>query len=85
MTKWREINMDQMGAELRRFVKVTNGQAFYWLSQLRHRWDEQQRHCLANICDVHFFYSYQYLGNTPRLVITPSLAGATSLRPSLST
>ena len=24
MTKWREINMDQMGAELRRFVKVTS-------------------------------------------------------------
>uniref|UniRef100_A0A8C8GDR1 Uncharacterized protein n=1 Tax=Oncorhynchus tshawytscha TaxID=74940 RepID=A0A8C8GDR1_ONCTS len=54
---------------------VTNGQAFYWLSQLRHRWDEQQRQCLANICDVQFFYSYQYLENTPRLVITPSLAG----------
>ncbi|XP_042173098.1 dynein beta chain, ciliary [Oncorhynchus tshawytscha] len=57
------------------FLQVTNGQAFYWLSQLRHRWDEQQRQCLANICDVQFFYSYQYLENTPRLVITPSLAG----------
>lgn len=42
-----------------------------WLSQLRHRWDEKEKHCLANICDAQFLYSYEYLGNTPRLVITP--------------
>uniref|UniRef100_A0A4W5LEK0 Uncharacterized protein n=1 Tax=Hucho hucho TaxID=62062 RepID=A0A4W5LEK0_9TELE len=57
--------------KLNMFLQVTNRQAFYWLSQLWHRWDEQQRYCLANICDVQFFYSYQYLGNTPRLVISP--------------
>ncbi|XP_071372237.1 dynein axonemal heavy chain 11 isoform X2 [Centroberyx affinis] len=51
--------------------KVTNSQAFQWLSQLRHCWDEQQRHCFVNICDAQFLYSYEYLGNTPRLVITP--------------
>ncbi|MGH0147735.1 UNVERIFIED_CONTAM: hypothetical protein FKN15_039853 [Acipenser sinensis] len=51
--------------------KVTNGQAFAWLSQLRHIWDENQRHCYVNICDAQFQYSYEYLGNTPRLVITP--------------
>ncbi|RXM27080.1 Dynein heavy chain 11, axonemal [Acipenser ruthenus] len=51
--------------------KVTNGQAFAWLSQLRHIWDENQRHCYVNICDAKFQYSYEYLGNTPRLVITP--------------
>nr|XP_006007896.1 PREDICTED: dynein heavy chain 11, axonemal [Latimeria chalumnae] len=51
--------------------KVTNSQAFLWLSQLRHRWDDAQKHCLANICDAQFQYSYEYLGNTPRLVITP--------------
>ncbi|XP_043931285.1 dynein axonemal heavy chain 11-like [Protopterus annectens] len=51
--------------------KVCNGQAFAWLSQLRHRWDDDQRHCFANICDAQFQYSYEYLGNTPRLVITP--------------
>ena len=51
--------------------KVENAQAFTWLSQLRHRWDETQKHCFANICDAQFKYAYEYLGNTPRLVITP--------------
>ncbi|KAL7826037.1 hypothetical protein SRHO_G00337750 [Serrasalmus rhombeus] len=51
--------------------KVMNGQAFAWLSQLRHRWDEQQKHCYINICDAQFQFSYEYLGNTNRLVITP--------------
>uniref|UniRef100_A0A3B3RIQ7 Dynein axonemal heavy chain 17 n=1 Tax=Paramormyrops kingsleyae TaxID=1676925 RepID=A0A3B3RIQ7_9TELE len=51
--------------------KVENSQAFLWLSQLRHRWDDDRQHCFANICDAQFLYSYEYLGNTPRLVITP--------------
>ncbi|KAI7797195.1 putative dynein heavy chain 9, partial [Triplophysa rosa] len=51
--------------------KVDNSQAFVWLSQLRHRWGESEKHCFANICDAQFLYSYEYLGNTPRLVITP--------------
>ncbi|XP_077689901.1 dynein axonemal heavy chain 17 [Eretmochelys imbricata] len=52
-------------------AKVENSQAFTWQSQLRHRWDEEKRHCYANICDAQLQYSYEYLGNTPRLVITP--------------
>ncbi|XP_030057583.1 dynein axonemal heavy chain 11 [Microcaecilia unicolor] len=51
--------------------KVTNSQAFAWLSQLRHHWNDSSKHCFANICDAIFQYSYEYLGNTPRLVITP--------------
>uniref|UniRef100_A0A3P8TGW6 Dynein, axonemal, heavy polypeptide 9 like n=1 Tax=Amphiprion percula TaxID=161767 RepID=A0A3P8TGW6_AMPPE len=51
--------------------KVTTGQAFAWLSQLRHCWDEETRHCYVNICDAQFQFSYEYLGNTNRLVITP--------------
>ncbi|XP_039357485.1 dynein heavy chain 17, axonemal isoform X14 [Mauremys reevesii] len=52
-------------------AKVENSQAFTWQSQLRHRWDEGKKHCYANICDAQLQYSYEYLGNTPRLVITP--------------
>lgn len=52
-------------------MKVESASAFQWASQLRHRWGEQERHCFANICDAQFTYSYEYLGNTPRLVITP--------------
>ncbi|XP_022380343.1 dynein heavy chain 9, axonemal [Enhydra lutris kenyoni] len=51
--------------------KVDSAQAFLWLSQLRHHWDDEAKHCFANICDAQFLYSYEYLGNTPRLVITP--------------
>uniref|UniRef100_A0A803TAN9 Uncharacterized protein n=1 Tax=Anolis carolinensis TaxID=28377 RepID=A0A803TAN9_ANOCA len=51
--------------------KVSNGQAFTWLSQLLHRWDEELSECFVNICDAQFQYAYEYLGNSPRLVITP--------------
>ncbi|VEL08808.1 unnamed protein product [Protopolystoma xenopodis] len=51
--------------------KVENAAAFTWLCQLRHRWDEAEKDCFANICDAQFRYAHEYLGNTPRLVITP--------------
>lgn len=51
--------------------KVLSSEAFTWLSQLRHRWDENLDHCFANICNAQFQYQYEYLGNTSRLVITP--------------
>lgn len=51
--------------------KVENSQAFQWQSQLRHEWDNDKDNCYANICDAEFQYDYEYLGNTPRLVITP--------------
>ncbi|KAK6645275.1 hypothetical protein RUM43_001551 [Polyplax serrata] len=51
--------------------KVESSTEFQWQSQLRHRWDEQEKDCFANICDAQFRYSHEYLGNTPRLVITP--------------
>ncbi|CAG7732677.1 unnamed protein product [Allacma fusca] len=52
-------------------MKVETSQAFQWQSQLRHRWDDNEKDCFANICDAQFRYWYEYLGNTPRLVITP--------------
>uniref|UniRef100_T1IU37 Dynein beta chain, ciliary n=1 Tax=Strigamia maritima TaxID=126957 RepID=T1IU37_STRMM len=51
--------------------KIENSQAFLWQSQLRHRWDEQTSDCFANICDAVFRYSHEYLGCSPRLVVTP--------------
>lgn len=51
--------------------RVENAQAFTWLSQVRHRWDDAEQDCFANICDAQFRYSHEYLGNTTRLVITP--------------
>ncbi|XP_045527512.1 dynein beta chain, ciliary-like [Pieris brassicae] len=52
-------------------AKVETSNAFQWQSQLRHRWDMKLNNCFANICDAQFLYDYEYLGNTPRLVITP--------------
>lgn len=51
--------------------KVEHATAFQWQSQIRHRWSDEYFHCFANICDAQFRYDYEYLGNTPRLVITP--------------
>uniref|UniRef100_A0A8C5KUF0 Dynein axonemal heavy chain 11 n=1 Tax=Jaculus jaculus TaxID=51337 RepID=A0A8C5KUF0_JACJA len=51
--------------------KVVSPQAFAWLSQLRHQWEDTQKHCFVSICDAQFQYVYEYLGNSPRLVITP--------------
>lgn len=51
--------------------KIDSSSAFSWQSQLRHRWDKLSDDCFANICDAEFRYDYEYLGNTPRLVITP--------------
>ncbi|ODM96635.1 Dynein beta chain, ciliary [Orchesella cincta] len=40
-------------------------------SQLRHRWDGVSGDCYAKYMDAELMYWYEYLGNTPRLVITP--------------
>ncbi|XP_046391607.1 dynein beta chain, ciliary-like [Ischnura elegans] len=52
-------------------AKVDSSYAFQWQSQLRHRWDDKLDDCFGNICDAEFRYAYEYLGCTPRLVITP--------------
>ena len=50
--------------------KEENSSCFSWQSQLRIRWDDEVGDCFTNICDAVFRYNYEYLGNTPRLVIT---------------
>ncbi|CAG9836481.1 unnamed protein product [Diabrotica balteata] len=52
-------------------MKIENAQTFQWQSQLGHKWNGTREDCFANICDATFRYSYEYLENTPRLVITP--------------
>ena len=51
--------------------KTETASAFLWCAQLRARWSDLDNHAYINICDAQFKYSYEYLGNTPRLVVTP--------------
>ncbi|KAL7677341.1 hypothetical protein ACOME3_003577 [Neoechinorhynchus agilis] len=50
-------------------LRVSSALEFPWQSQLRFNWLEDG--CKAYICDASFMYQYEYLGNKPRLVITP--------------
>jgi dynein heavy chain len=51
--------------------KVSSVTHFRWQSQLRYRWDEQEADMFISITDARFRYGHEYLGNGPRLVITP--------------
>eukprot|EP00924_Labyrinthula_sp_SR-Ha-C_P010247 snap_masked-scaffold_23-processed-gene-1.31-mRNA-1 protein AED:0.10 eAED:0.11 QI:0/-1/0/1/-1/1/1/0/4309 len=75
---------------------VTDTNSFEWLSQLRYYWEEQPDdfnrygknpwNLMVRILNATQMYSYEYLGNSSRLVITPltdrcyrTLMGAVSL------
>jgi dynein heavy chain, axonemal len=44
---------------------------FEWTKQLRYYWDEKEDDIFAKQTNSSFRYGYEYLGNGPRLVITP--------------
>jgi dynein heavy chain, axonemal len=50
---------------------VNNFNEFEWTKYLRYEWDEQNSQCLVKQSDSIFNYGYEYLGCSPRLVITP--------------
>jgi len=51
--------------------KVTDGDQFDWQCQMRYYWDKKKRDSITKIMDSTFYGSYEYIGNTGRLVITP--------------
>ena len=50
---------------------INNPRHFDWQKQMRYYWQVDGRKCIVSITDVDREYSYEYLGCTSRLVITP--------------
>ena len=46
-------------------------ESFEWLKQLRYYWSVQADTCEAAMSLARHTYGYEYLGASPRLVITP--------------
>ena len=51
--------------------KVEGNVDFKWQSQLRFFWHAEDKVCNIRICDFATVYSFEYVGNCGRLVITP--------------
>ena len=50
---------------------VRKSEEFQWQSQLKFYWDTAKNDAKVAITDAVLWYGYEYLGNGPRLVITP--------------
>ncbi|KAA6323347.1 MAG: putative dynein heavy chain axonemal, partial [Streblomastix strix] len=51
--------------------KSSSSEAFEWMRNLRYYWDQDEDECIVRQTSTEFIYGYEYLGNSPRLVITP--------------
>jgi dynein heavy chain len=51
--------------------KVVSREEFQWQSMLKCYWITEEDDAEMHICDAKFWYGYEYLGNGPRLVVTP--------------
>lgn len=51
--------------------KAYQTSSFQWQSQLKMRYDKQENRWIINILNAEFDYGFEYLGNGPRLVVTP--------------
>eukprot|EP00954_Amorphochlora_amoebiformis_P005267 415749-Amorphochlora_amoeboformis.AAC.1 len=51
--------------------KVNDSDQFDWQCQMRYYWDKDNRDSIVRIMESTFHNSFEYIGNTGRLVITP--------------
>jgi dynein heavy chain len=68
------ITMDVHGRDVVQKLiteKTAGPMEFLWQQQLRFYWRKESKDCMIRICDFETKYSYEYIGNTGRLVITP--------------
>ncbi|DBA02158.1 TPA: hypothetical protein N0F65_004793 [Lagenidium giganteum] len=53
------------------YEQILSATSFLWQSQLKQRRAEHSNSTYLEICDAKFDYGFEYLGNGPRLVVTP--------------
>ncbi|KAA6354062.1 MAG: putative dynein heavy chain, partial [Streblomastix strix] len=51
--------------------KSSSSDAFEWMRNLRYYWDQDEDEFIVRQTSTEFVYGYEYLGNSPRLVIIP--------------
>ena len=51
--------------------RVTKADMFEWKKQLRYYWEKEDENMLVKMSNSTSVYGCEYLGNSPRLVITP--------------
>lgn len=76
-TRIKVMTMITMDAHSRDIIdkliveKVLLADEFQWQSQLKSYYDSGVSNFRLKIADAEFWYGYEYLGNGPRLVVTP--------------